>query len=103
MYWLGSIKFEEEFPYNLIRIEAIHIFHKLTILKDFHFGKRMYTHLATEVMIDLIAVNLINGDGPCIFGLEFINDLLKVLAVSTPGGKKLEYGDSIVSGLWVDD
>jgi hypothetical protein len=69
MIWLsmsnGSVVFNKDFSYNLVWIESIHTLHKLSIFEDRHFRKRMNTHRATEMMINLITINLINSDWPC--------------------------------------
>jgi hypothetical protein len=63
----------------------------------------MYTHLATKVVIGIIAINLINGDRPSIFGFQVVNYVFQVLAIPAPGGEKLQNCHSLVTGLWIDD
>lgn len=80
---------EEQLPNNFIRIKSIHIIHQIPIFKNFHFRKRVHSHLAAKPMILLIAIHLINRNRILIFSPEIINDILEVLAVSAPWGEKL--------------
>ncbi len=83
------IVLEKQLPYNFIRIKSIHSIHQIPIFKNFHFRKRMHSHLAAKPMILLIAIHLINRNGILILIPEIIDDVLEVLAVSAPWGEKL--------------
>ncbi len=80
---------EEQLPNNFIRIKSIHSIHQIPIFKNFHFRKRVHSHLAAKPMIHLITIHLINRNRILILTLEIINDILEVLAVSAPWGEKL--------------
>ncbi len=86
---LSSIILDKDFPDNLIGIKAIHTFLEDAILKDGHFGKGPDPHGPTEVMIGLVAIDLIDGYGPSFLCLQFVNDILEELAVPTPRREEL--------------